>query len=258
MYGIVRPVAESALSGQSRRPVATNAPDTTYSTGPAHSTNAPDTTHSTGPARSTDSPDTTHSAGPADSTNSSDAPDTTGPADSTNSTGPAHSTDSADTTDSTGPAHTTNAGDAVAIEAIKVVDVNIATAPAATPSVTAAPPRSHQHSRAEGKRSAGCVVARRIVERRIWIRRFTVYSCGLIRRNVHNFRISWLDHNHALVVNLLRFHSLLLRSVQSALVLRLLAHALNGIHHVALVRKEGVAEIGSPLNVVSQYFHDVR
>jgi hypothetical protein len=46
--------------------------------------------------------------------------------------------------------------------------------------------------------------------------------------------------------------------MQSALVLRLLAHALNGIHHVALVRKEDVAEISSPLNVVSQQFDDFR
>ena len=30
-----------------------------------------------------------------------------------------------------------------------MVDINIATAPAATPAPTAAPPRSHQHSRAE-------------------------------------------------------------------------------------------------------------
>jgi hypothetical protein len=40
--------------------------------------------------------------------------------------------------------------------------------------------------------------------------------------------------------------------MQGALVLRFRAHALNGIHHVALLRKECIAEISSPLNVVSQ------
>jgi len=44
----------------------------------------------------------------------------------------------------------------------------------------------------------------------------------------------------------------LLSGVQSALVLRLPAHALNGIHQLALLRQEGIAEIGSPLKVISQ------
>jgi hypothetical protein len=43
-----------------------------------------------------------------------------------------------------------------------------------------------------------------------------------------------------------------LSGVQSALVLSLPAHALNGIHQFALLRQEGVAEIRSPLNVISQ------
>jgi hypothetical protein len=40
--------------------------------------------------------------------------------------------------------------------------------------------------------------------------------------------------------------------MQGALVLRRPAHALSRIHHVALLRKEGIAEISSPLNVVPQ------
>jgi hypothetical protein len=206
--------------------------NTTYATGLAHSTCAADTTY------------TAYSAGPAHSTYAANSADSAGSTDTTHTAGPAHST------------HTT--GDGVAIETIEVVDINIATAPAATPSRTTTPPRSHQHSSTEGKRGACRVVAGRIIHRRIWIHRFTVYRCRLIRRHVHNFWISWLDDNHALVVNYLCFHSLLLRSVQSAFVLRLPAHPLNGIHHVALVCKEDVAEISSPLNVVSQKFHDFR
>jgi hypothetical protein len=45
---------------------------------------------------------------------------------------------------------------------------------------------------------------------------------------------------------------LLLSGLQGALVLRLPAHPLNGIHQLALLRQEGIAEISSPLNVVSE------
>jgi hypothetical protein len=40
--------------------------------------------------------------------------------------------------------------------------------------------------------------------------------------------------------------------VQSALALSLPAHALNGIHQIALLRQKGIAEIGSPLKVICQ------
>jgi hypothetical protein len=46
--------------------------------------------------------------------------------------------------------------------------------------------------------------------------------------------------------------------VQGAFVLRRPAHALNGIHNVALLCKEGIAEIRCPLNVISEQFHDFR
>jgi hypothetical protein len=45
--------------------------------------------------------------------------------------------------------------------------------------------------------------------------------------------------------------------LQSAFVLGLLAHALNGIHHIALLRKESVSQIGGPLNFVCQPFHEL-
>ena len=37
--------------------------------------------------------------------------------------------------------------------------------------------------------------------------------------------------------------------------LRLLAHALDGVEHVLLLREEGVAEVGRPLDVVRETFH---
>ena len=273
MYGVVRPVAESilpkaTLRRQGRGPVtgyATRAAHAAYASRSTHTTDAADATYSTGPAHSADTADATYSTGPAHSADTADATYSTGPAhsadaaDTTYSTGPTDTTDAADATYSTGPTDTTDAaGDVVAIEAVVMVDINTATAPAATPAPTAAPPCSHQHSRAEGERGAGHVVAGRIVDRRIRIRRRTVYGCRLISRHVDNFRICRLYHDHALVFNYFRSHCLLLSGVQSALVLRLPAHALDGIHQFALLRQEGVAEIGSPRDVVSQEFHDFR
>jgi hypothetical protein len=49
----------------------------------------------------------------------------------------------------------------------------------------------------------------------------------------------------------LSFHRLLLIGSQRSGALRFLAHALNGIHYVALLRKEGITEISGPLDVVS-------
>jgi hypothetical protein len=248
MYGVVRPVAEAilpktSLSRQCRGPVATYAAYTTRSAHAAYSTDTTGLTH------------TSDAAGP---TNATDAADTTRPAntsDATDTTGPTHTTDTSNTTDASGLTHTADAAysaDVIPIEAVVVVDINIATAPAATPAPTAAPPRSHHDSGTEGERGTCHVVAGRIRDRWIWIRRFTVYSCGLVCRHVHNFRISRLYHNHALVFNYSRFHRLLLRGVQSAFVLRLRAHALNGIHQFALLRQEGIAEISSPLKVIPQ------
>ena len=261
MYGVVRPFAESILSKtalrrQSRRPV------TAYATGAAHTTRPPrtaDAAHTTCTAYASGPPytaDATHTTGttyasrPAYTT---DATYTTGTTYASRPTYTTHATYTADTTHATRPTHTTDAaGDGVAIEVVEVVDINIPTSPAATPAPTAAPPRSHQNSRTERDCGACRVVAGRIGDGRIWIRSFTVYSRRLIRRHVHNFRIGRLDHNHALVFYHSCINRLLLSSLQSALVLRLPAHALNGIHHLALLRQEGVAEIRSPLNVVPQ------
>jgi hypothetical protein len=151
---------KSALSGQSGGPVST---DAAYATWPTYTTHAADTSHATYTSYAA------YATRPAHATYAADT------SYATYATRPAHATYA------TGPTYTTyTAGDRVAIEAVVVVDINIATTPAATPAPTAAPPRSHQHSRTEGERGACGVVAGWIVERRIWIRRRTVYSCRLI------------------------------------------------------------------------------
>ena len=50
---------------------------------------------------------------------------------------------------------------------------------------------------------------------------------------------------------------LLLGGLQVSRVGGLLSHALHGVHHIALLREEGIAEVGRPLDVVAQAFDDV-
>jgi hypothetical protein len=49
------------------------------------------------------------------------------------------------------------------------------------------------------------------------------------------------DYYHALVLDDLSFHLLLLSRLQIALILSFLPHALNGIHDLALLRQERIA-----------------
>lgn len=65
------------------------------------------------------------------------------------------------------------------------------------------------------------------------------------------------DDDHCLVLNRFGLDLLLLIRFQVTFFFRLLAHALDGIHHIALLREERVPEIGGPLNVVCKTFHDV-
>jgi hypothetical protein len=71
-----------------------------------------------------------------------------------------------------------------------------------------------------------------------------------------HLRVRLLNNDYLFVLNRLGFYFHLFVRFQS-LVLGLLPHALDGIHNVALLRQEGVAEIGGPLNVVAQAFHHI-
>jgi hypothetical protein len=67
-----------------------------------------------------------------------------------------------------------------------------------------------------------------------------------------------LDDDHRLTFYHLGFHLLLLVRLQIAGVLGLLAHALHSLHHVVLLREEGVAKVGRPLNIIGESLHDIR
>ena len=62
------------------------------------------------------------------------------------------------------------------------------------------------------------------------------------------------DHNHTLVLDDLGFHLLLLGGFQIAVLLSLFAHALHGIHHIALLRQKRVAQVSGPLDIVCKAF----
>src|SRR5262249_36191165 len=147
--------------------------------------------------------------------------------------------------DTTNAAHAA-AGNVVAIEIVVVVDVDVAATPTAPPTPTAAPPRSHHNSGAEGECRACSVAPGRIGNGGIRIRRLAVDGYRIIRGHVKNFRIGGFNHNDVLIFDDLRFYRLLLRGLECSLVLRRLAHALNSIHHGTFLREKCVAEIGGP------------
>src|SRR6201993_820120 len=142
----------------------------------------------------------------------------------------------------------------VAVEIVVVVDSNVVVAaPAAAPAPSASPRRSHHHANAKRNGQSRGIVSRwRIVNGRVGIDWRSVHHDRIIRRHINDLWIRLLDHDHTLALDDLGFHLLLLGRFQIAGVLCLLAHALHGIHHVALLRQERVAEIGGPLNVVCE------
>jgi hypothetical protein len=58
-----------------------------------------------------------------------------------------------------------------------------------------------------------------------------------------------LNNDHLFVLNRLGFYLHLFVRLQ-ALILGLLAHALDRVHHIRLLRQECVPQIGCPLNIV--------
>ena len=228
MLRVVLPVAASA-SWQSRRAIsAANPARTTYATNSSSTADSTDTTNAAGSARAADS---------------------TGTADSADSTGATNSSRTADSTDPTNAASPPDvaavaaANVRIAIEIIVVIDVDvIVSTPPAAPTPAPAPERSHRHSNAEGDRHPRRVITGwRIVDRRVGIERCSPNYIGIVRRDVNNLGIGLLDHNHTLTFEGFRFYFLLFGRLQISLVVGLLAHALDGIHHVTLLREESIA-----------------
>jgi hypothetical protein len=66
-----------------------------------------------------------------------------------------------------------------------------------------------------------------------------------------------LNDDYLFALHCLRFHFHLFVRLQIAFVLGFLAHSLDGVHHLALLRKERVAEVSRPLNIVGESLHDI-
>ena len=148
---------------------------------------------------------------------------------------------------------------AVVDEVIVVIYVDVVVAsPPGSIAPAAAPERAHRDADAEPDRDTGSVVARGwIVDRRIRINRRAVNDDGVVGRDVDHLRIGLLDDDDLSAFDDLSRDLLLLGGLQVARGRSLLSHALHGVHHVVLLRQEGIAEVGRPLDVVGQALDDV-
>jgi hypothetical protein len=70
-------------------------------------------------------------------------------------------------------------------------------------------------------------------------------------------RVRLLDNDRTLAFNNLRFHLLLFRRTQVALLLSFLAHALDSLHDIRLLSQKRVAKIGGPLNIIGQAVYHI-
>jgi hypothetical protein len=66
-----------------------------------------------------------------------------------------------------------------------------------------------------------------------------------------------LDHDHTFVFDDFCFYLLLLAGFQISFVLCFLAHSLDGVHDVRLLREKCVAEVGCPLDIVGEPLDDI-
>ena len=147
----------------------------------------------------------------------------------------------------------------VPVEVVVVVDGDVvvpAPAPAAAAARTAPDGRAHRHSDTEGDQT-GARNVRRVVDRGIGIDRRGIDDRRIVRRDVDDLGIRRLDDDDRLLFHDLGLDLLLLVGLQCALVLRLLPHPLDGVHHVVLLVEEGVPELRRPLDVVGEPLHDI-
>jgi hypothetical protein len=253
----MRPIAQPIRRQLGRAANTAAATDSAWSADAARTagpTNATNTTDAANTAAATDSAwsaDAARTAGPTNAANTTDAARTTGPpdtayaTDATRTAGPTSAAYTADTARTAGPPDATYATDVrVAIEAVVMIDIDVIVSPTAAPTPTAAPKCAHHDAETErDRRARGVVTPRRIRDGRIGICRSAVHGLRVIGRDVDNLGIGRLNHNDTLVIHHLSLYRLLWRRLQSALVLRLFAHALHGVHNSALLRQESVAQV---------------
>ena len=158
------------------------------------------------------------------------------------------------------PVHHVNRVEVVSLNE-SIVDDDCAIAPAGipTPAIPAAPTAAEKASdrNARAKENARAVCG--VVPARIRI----VHGGSpdpkrIINGYVNDIWIRGSDDNDWLAGILRSDHLLLWSGNQLTRLLRRYAHSLNGSHHVRLLRKERIAEISRPGDVLVQAFQHVR
>ena len=147
--------------------------------------------------------------------------------------------------------------DIVAVEIVIVVDVDVAAVvPIAITPVVVRPGSSQDDASPHGESHS-----RHVSRIGIWVIGIggrAVNNRRIIGRNVNNFRVRLLNDDDLLVAfHRLGFHRLLLARLQRACALGLGAHALDRSQNILLLIKEGVPQIGRPLDVGRQPLHHI-
>jgi len=140
----------------------------------------------------------------------------------------------------------------VADEIVVVVDIDVivTAAPTTVPAPASAPCGTHCDADSKRYRHAGGVIARRrVVDGGVRIDGRTINYRRIVCGHINHFRTGLLDYDDLLVFYNLGLNFLLLAGFQVSSVLRLLAHSLDCIHHIALLGKEGIPEVRCPLDV---------
>ena len=144
------------------------------------------------------------------------------------------------------------------VEVVVDVDVDVVASAAPAAAAAGAAPDGRAHHDAEAERDErGPGRIRRVVDRRIRVDRRPVDDRRAVRRHVDDLGVRRLDDDDCLSLDDLRLDLLLLVRLQGPVVLGLLPHPLDGVHDVALLREEGVPEVGRPLDVVREPLHDL-
>src|SRR5271156_3873044 len=148
----------------------------------------------------------------------------------------------------------------VVVAYVIIVDVNVdVTAPPPTViAPTAVVIGTDGEPDPEGDRNARSIITGRgVVNRRIRVDGRSVNGHGIIGRHINDLWVGLLNDHDGLRFYYLSFHRLLFGGFQVSCIHGLLAHALHRVHHITLLRKEGVTQVSGPLDTVDELLHQV-
>lgn len=145
----------------------------------------------------------------------------------------------------------------VSVVDVGVVNVDIAVVTPATIITPAASPGRSQE-KAGSKCQPHSRDISRVRNRRVGISRLAINHNRIIGRNVNHIRLCLFDDDHLLAFDGLCFNNLFRIGLECPGPLGLRAHPLDSSHHVARLRKIGVAQLRRPLDVLGKTHHHIR